>query len=208
MLADIYSPKSSISQTFIGGGHTLTATPKIDEPGFNEGVGFKYFLKSWLIIEGTFFNPSEEEFRIDIMDNGGAEPSIPMIFSLSSQRLNITYANKLTKHFRLYTGLQYITAKMGIDNKDSGGTTSGNFDFYTEDENIRLSVPIARLGVEWRPQPRFGLSFFANAALSSAKKSFTIIVKDRSSPFSETEMELISLEFPSTYFEAAATLYF
>ena len=79
-----------------------------------------------------------------------------------------------------------------------------------DDDDMSLAFPVIRVGGEWRPQPRIGISLFGNLGLGDRElsRNITIDVRDGATVSGSTEMEFFTVEIPAFTLEAAFSFYF
>lgn len=191
----------------------FTATPRVTMYDCSAiGIGARYFPTSWLVIEGTFFLPSEDSMIIDVSDGGTGPTNITYNYSKQSIRLGAAYVYKLSQKMRLYGGLQLLV--LYVDSPDDGNSRqvnigSGGYNFMPKKE-IEIIAPSLRAGMEWRPQPRIGLSVFGNFALGAKEKTATILISERdgSNMVDERTVDFFTVKYPAVSFEAAFSFYF
>ena len=153
--------------TLAVGGNPVTANSESrgDSPSF-AGVGIRYFPLSWLVIEGAYFVPSETSGALKLIQDGSRVGNeFIMDLTIGFTRLGVAYTRKIGRRFRLYAGLEALLANVKATSANNTNVTlSGNGAISRQISNYddNTMIPMARLGLEWKPQERLGFGLYSN----------------------------------------------
>ena len=205
---------SGINRTFTtsdGGG------PYIMQPdGFGENqpnlIGFvvRYYPVSWLVIEGAYYLPQNiTGAGVDLVDQNGVDVGggRGLGYEIDTQRYGAAYTGRLGQHIRFYTGLEILEVQIKATSpliQDTRFLTQG---YLQTDPGGSVVIPMARIGLEWKPQERFGFGVFSN--ISAGSKNFNRNVNIiGSTKTSLLNANVVKIEFPAVSVEGCITLYF
>ncbi len=122
--------------------------------------------------------------------------------------VNKTFA--LSRKFSLFTGAG--VTMFNLNNRNNVGSSSNSFDY--DDGSLKIKVnqmkgseitPTVRVGLEWHPKERFGISLFGNYDLSPKTINETATGSWLGLQKTET---LRKITFPRFYPDASMSLYF
>jgi hypothetical protein len=99
-----------------------------------------------------------------------------------------------------------------LNNRNNTGSASKDFDYSDSNLQIKMDemkgseiTPTVRVGLEWRPKERFGISLFGNYDLSpqTIKETATVVWLGH-----QTTVTMRKITFPRFYPDASMSLYF
>lgn len=197
--------------------YTAETTPEIRDTHLSiNGLGARYFPLKWLAVEGTYFLPSKREIKLTTECIGFTSNDIHLLqldLSVRVQRFGGAYTRRLSNKFRGYAGLQILVVSVGFDEADKGQSLVVNE--YTPmtlklDDTSTVVLPMARVGIEWNPQARIGLSVFGNVGFSKLEDKRTAAVSQLNDNYDPktTEIDFITVELPVFFLETAFAFYF
>ncbi|MDO8803266.1 MAG: CsgG/HfaB family protein [Elusimicrobiota bacterium] len=127
-----------------------------------------------------------------------------------SARFTVNKTFALSRKFSLFTGAG--ATMFSLNNKNT--TDSGSNDFDYDDGTLKIKMdqmkgseitPTVRVGLEWRPKERFGISLFGNYDLSpkTIKETATVLWTGH-----QETVTMRKITFPRFYPDASMSLYF
>jgi TolB-like protein len=211
--------KSGTAKTFTSPftGGPYEARPSKGDNFSLMGLGLRYFPSSWLVLEGAYFAPSNSSISLSIYDNGSPIGGREMDVEVSMKRLGASYTRKLSQRTRIYAGLMVLlasveaTSPVNQENIYINGSPElrTNPDSTGNEESASVIIPMARLGLEWKPQERFGFALFSN--IGSAKEIVRKVTLNKQvgstvTPF--LDVDVMKIQFPAFSIEGAFSFYF
>jgi len=205
-----------------------TVKPANPKPGYTAlGVGGRYSPHKNVILDLTYLFNSGYTYHTtgySVFNDEYSPPSeIPMSIRGQAMRMTLNWTRKLTSVFRAYIG-------SGISvwwrNKDDSGryTTTKSadnaallVDVKGTYESGKYTTGLARLGLEWRPQARFGISAFGNYnfyapeyTLTAHIEEYELVGTEGSSRIvtGEKDIDVYKFTFPRFVYETSLSLYF
>ncbi|MBN1384197.1 MAG: hypothetical protein JW983_04855 [Elusimicrobia bacterium] len=182
------------------------------------GIGARYMPVSWLALEGVYYFTKELKLSM-VADYAASSNYIADVnLNLNLMRLGGSYVHKFGSRFRGYAGMHLLFAM--VTDADGGGNSqqldhvsgpsSIPLALLTDDDGGSFAFTMLRLGMEWRPQERVGLSLFGNSALGKVENQRTVIIDqtDGARMVAETEMDFVTLKVEPFFLEAAFSFYF
>ena len=130
----------------------------------NFGLGVQYRPWKWLMIDAQYLFTTLSASVSSVSGDGRTDE--PTTLSSPAVAISINAPWRIAQVLRAFGGIgvQYFFAKIGADNRalDAGNavnlaTAGGTGTFST---NAEFARPFARIGLELRPQDRFGIQLF------------------------------------------------
>ncbi|MFC2091521.1 CsgG/HfaB family protein [Elusimicrobiota bacterium] len=209
--------------TGLSGDYTsATVTPEIeDKTGYLIlGLGARYFPYEWLAVEGAYFLASNHEPTLitNYANTTGSDHVLELAMYINVIRIGALYTRKAGKNFRIYAGANMVFAIMGFDEETRNSQELG-YSVYEplsartdllDNDGMSVAFPTLRLGGEWRPQPRIGISLLSNIALGTREFEKKITIEQHTGPDLDksTEMDFFTVKIPALTFELAFAFYF
>ena len=130
----------------------------------NFGLGVQYRPWKWLMIDAQYLFTTLSASVSSVSGDGRTDE--PTTLSSPAVAISVNAPWRIAQVLRAFGGIgvQYFFAKIGPDNRalDAGNavnlaTAGGTGTFST---NAEFARPFARIGLELRPQDRFGIQLF------------------------------------------------
>ncbi len=195
-----------------------TAMPANVKTGFNmdsgvyAGLGIKYFpFRNWdadFAIMPKYKIGDSKKSALTNLSNPGAMAARA---EGSIMRLLVNRRFGLSQVFNLYAGAGFM--RFELDPSDTENTyyapqsltTGGSVHMEQDFGQGRYMTPLAALGLEWRPQARFGLSVLGTFPLKAEKYKWDAVLTDGSVTRTVTIWEM---DYPKYMLEANLAWYF
>lgn len=212
----IASINSGAAQTFAPafGGSPITSDVNSNSDKLSPmGFGLRYFPASWLVLDGAYFLSQKVSATVNFTQTGVAKSWGQMEFGIGIVRLGAAYTGTLSKRMRFYTGLMMLFPSVDFGSEDYSFSLAGGgirvFN-YKSGKKSYPPVPMARAGLEWKPQERFGFSLFGNFS-SGKKEIISRVALNNSSgggyiPLGEADV--LKIKFPAASLEGNFSFYF
>lgn len=173
------------------------------------GFGVQYHPVPWLFVDAAYLFTALSG-QVDSVSGDGRTDS-PKALDSSALSLGVNGALRLTGWFRAFGGVgaQYFLAKIAPSNPQLDGTNRVHFASapssgqYTS--NASVLRPFARVGVEWRPQERFGLQLFG--VVYPVSHEIDVYVNDVNLA-TQDPVPVLKYKLPTVTANAAIALYF
>ncbi len=189
----------------------VTFTPTNKKPEMTqEGIGIKYFPAKRRMVDVAFLatrlSGNGPLIRTDETIPSDADPRALMKgFEL---KVSYNYQIRLTDPFNLYAGYGVTGYALQPDEYSSrmgSAVQLAAVDGWGKAKMLYIT-PIARLGLEWKPQQRFGLSVFGTANL--VKKRFKMPYEFRDNTSAPVRITLWDINIPQYFGEVNLSWYF
>jgi TolB-like protein len=179
------SPVSSGGQTAIPTNAKTSFNP---DSGMFPGFGIKYFpFQRWAVnfMIGPKFKVGDSDSQV--LTNLGERGKMVSKAEGQMFRLMVHRQFKISKKLNAYAGGGFLRFELDPPNEgsddtkpvnlgaSSGGGTVSMADSFGQG---RFNLPLAGLGLEWKPQPRFGLALMANFPLKSETYTWDMLFQN------------------------------
>lgn len=182
------------------------------DSGVYAGVGVKYFpFQNWdadlAIMPQHKIGDGKKSVVANLTNPGvlAAKAAGPIFRLLVNRRFPVS------RYFKIYAGAGFMRYELDPSeteqtyNQAQGLTTGGSVSLVPGFGEGRYTTPLADLGLEWRPQARFGLSALATFPLNSANYKWEADLTDGSVTKRVTVWEL---SYPKYMLELNLAWYF
>lgn len=195
---------------------TLNGTPSFGAGGI--GVGLRYEPVPWGMVDVTVGAGAATAVASVVPTYAGTGASLPIKARLNASSLvagSLNWVSRFSPTFRCLAGAGCAVVSFsgsGARDSQSGTHLAGGAAATISIEQSwaggpSFASPFARAGVEWRPQPRLGLSLLVN--LEPVRHSLDVVAEfDPDNHSGATRFTLATLDFPVVTADLAAALYF
>lgn len=202
------SVENDTPRTLAAPANSLTLTnPK--NQAVNFGLGVQYHPWKWLMIDAQYLFASLSAQVNSLSGDGRTDQ--PGTLSSSAAAISVNAPWRIARVLRAFGGIgvQYFFARVGSDNRalDAGNAvnlaTAGGTGTFTT--NAGFARPFARIGLELRPQERFGIQLFG--VVYPTGKEVDVYVHDVQNA-QGTDLPVLKYTLPVVTGNAALVLYF
>jgi TolB-like protein len=201
----------------LDGGNMLTLSDPTSTP-MNFEIGLRYMVIRWLMFD-IAYSPNAVSTQVSFVDQAGGPPFTgqPNVLVGHSVTASLNWVGHLASALRCYAGagaqLYFVSLGGGgnsttaLDPTDAihfanAGGGGGNSSY---DTNVTFTRPFGRLGVEWRPLTRLGISVFGN--VYPVSKDVDVFLNNTNGTLN-TSTPVLSYTMPTVTGTASIAFYF